>query len=151
LIEAIFSSKAEVEATRRLLGDDAQVFIDAVDEARFHSSSPTCYLKFTPRPFVNQALNRPDVSPQTRRKCLKLLYRTCGRSALLPETLKIPVYYDRTGVALYRGGFADVWKGKHGDQDVAVKVIRVYSNSELQKLIGVSQATGCTLLLHPAR
>ena len=46
--------------------------------------------------------------------------------------------YDRTGVALYSGGFADVWKGEHRGRAVAVKVIRMYSNSDLQKIIGVS-------------
>ena len=50
----------------------------------------------------------------------------------------IPICYDRTGVSLYRGGFADVWRGEYRGQDVAVKVIRTYSNSDLRKVIGVS-------------
>jgi hypothetical protein len=49
----------------------------------------------------------------------------------------ISVCYDRTGVALYRGGFADVWKGQHHGRDVAVKVVRTYSNAALQKIFGV--------------
>lgn len=51
--------------------------------------------------------------------------------------MNIPVLYDRTGRALYRGGFADVWKGKYHDRDVAMKVLRTYSTSDLQKIIGV--------------
>ena len=62
----------------------------------------------------------------------------CGRHALLPTSLKIPVSFERTGDALYRGGFADVWKGEHCGPDVAVKVIRIYSDSDLQRVIGVS-------------
>jgi hypothetical protein len=116
LIETIFSSKDESDAIRCLLGDDAQDFIDVIDEA----------------------LDGPDLLPDTRKKCLKSLYRTCGRHALLPRALKIPACYDRTSVASFRGGFADVWKGEHRGQDVAVKVIRTYSNSNLQKIIGVS-------------
>ena len=65
----------------------------------------------------------------------------CGYHALLPKALFIPACYDRSGVALYRGGFADVWKGQHCGRDVAVKVLRIYSNSDLQKIIGV----GCGL------
>ena len=80
----------------------------------------------------------PELSPETRKKCLKLLYRICGRHALLPKALKIPSCYNQSSAALYRGGFADVWKGEHRGQDVAVKVIRTYSNSDLQKIIGVS-------------
>ena len=52
--------------------------------------------------------------------------------------MKIPVWYDQISRALYRGGFADVWKGRYRDQDVAVKVLRTYSNSDLGKIIGVS-------------
>jgi hypothetical protein len=116
LIEAVFSNKDEVDATRSLLGDDAQAFIDVIDDA----------------------LERLDLPSRTRNECLKSLYRTCGRHALLPSVLMIPVCYDRTGVAFYRGGFGDVWKGKHCGRDVAVKVIKTYSNSDLQKIIGVN-------------
>jgi serine/threonine protein kinase len=80
----------------------------------------------------------PELPPRIRKKRLKSLYRTCGRHALLPGTLKIPVCYDRTGTALYRGGYADVWKGQHCGRDVAVKVIRTCSNDDLQKIVGVS-------------
>ena len=38
LIEAIFSSKDEGDAIRGLLGDDAQTFIDMIDEARSPSA-----------------------------------------------------------------------------------------------------------------
>lgn len=46
---------------------------------------------------------------------------------------------------MYRGGFADVWKGEHLGRDVAVKVLRMYSNSDLQKVVGV----GCWLCSFP--
>ena len=79
----------------------------------------------------------PELPPRIRKKCLESLYRTCGHHALLPRALKIPACYDRTGTALYRGGFADVWKGKHCGRDVAVKVIRTYSDDDLRRVIGV--------------
>ena len=86
----------------------------------------------------------PDLSLSTRRNGLKLLYRACGHHARLPKALHIPVHYDHTGDALYRGGFADVWKGECHGREVAVKVIRTYSNSELQK---VSNVGSCQLFL----
>jgi len=52
--------------------------------------------------------------------------------------MKVLAHYDRTGSALYRGGFADVWKGDYRGREVAVKVIRTYTKSDLQKVIGVS-------------
>jgi hypothetical protein len=121
LLEAIFSSNDEVDTIRCLLEDDAQAFVDVMDEA----------------------LERSDLLPWVRNKCLKSLYRTCGRCALLPKTLAIPVCCDRTGVAIYRGGFGDVWRGEHHGRDIAIKAIRTYSNSDLQKIIRVS----CTLFV----
>jgi len=88
--------------------------------------------------FCNKALYSLGLSQPTQKKCLRLIYRTCGQHALLPGTLKVPICYDRTGDALYRGGYADVWKGECCGRDVAVKVIRTYSTSDLQKIIGVS-------------
>ena len=86
---------------------------------------------------LNKALARPDLSLSARVKCLRRLYRTCGSRGLLPKALKIPACYDRTAYPLYKGGFADVWKGDYDGQDVAVKVMRIYSNSDLRKIIGV--------------
>lgn len=37
----------------------------------------------------------------------------------------------------YRGSFGDVWKAEHDGRDVAVKVIRTYSDQVLDKMIGV--------------
>jgi len=66
------------------------------------------------------------------------LYRECGYHELLPKALDIPTCYDRTDDPLFRGEYADVWKGQHCGQDVAVKVIKTYSNSDYQKVLGVS-------------
>ena len=74
----------------------------------------------------------------SQKKCVRLLYKMCGRHALLPKGLQIQVQYDHAGNALYRGGFADVWRGKHRGCDVAVKVLRTYSDHDLKKIIGVS-------------
>ena len=55
--------------------------------------------------------------------------------------LKAPIFYDRIGDPLFRGGHADVWKGECCGRDVAVKVIRTYSTSDLQKIIRVGRCT----------
>ena len=80
----------------------------------------------------------PNLSLSARVKCLRRLYRACGSHGILPKTLRIPVCFDHTAYPLYRGGYADVWKGEHCGRDVAVKVIRTYSRSKLKKIIGVS-------------
>jgi len=45
------------------------------------------------------------------------------------------------GVALYHGGFGDVWKCEYQGQDVAVKVLRRYVYSDLQKITRVSTSS----------
>ena len=75
-----------------------------------------------------------------RKKLFELLYRTCGHHALVPSALQITTCCDQTSSTVYRGGYADVWKGEHCGQDVAVKVIRTYSDDELQKVINVCRS-----------
>ena len=116
LLEAIFSSKDEVDQIRCLHKEEAQAFVDVMYDA----------------------LDKLDISIWTRKPCVKSLYRTCGRCALLPKALMIPVCYDRTGIPIYSGGFGDIWKGKHDGRDVAVKVLKTYSNSDLQRIHRVS-------------
>ena len=66
-------------------------------------------------------------------RCLRLLRKICGCHALLPRSLAIPVFYDRTEDPLCHGGFADVWRGASDDREVAVKVLRSYqSDNQVQ-------------------
>ena len=87
---------------------------------------------------TNQALGVPDLPSRLRKKCLAALCWTCGRHALLPKPLQIPICYNRLDTPLYCGGFADVWKGELRGRHVAVKVLRVYSTSDFDKITSVS-------------
>jgi len=77
------------------------------------------------------------LEPWLRRKCLTALCRICGRRALLPRSVQIPLCYDRMDTPLYHGGFAEVWKGEHQGREVAVKVLKVYLTSNLDKIMRV--------------
>ena len=70
---------------------------------------------------------------------MNTLCRICGRHALLPSPFQIPLCFDRLEEALYSGGYADVWMGEHQGRKVAVKVLRVYSTSDLDKITNVSR------------
>ena len=84
-----------------------------------------------------QALDLPDLLPRLRCRCLSALCRICGQG-LLPRSLQIPICYNRSDTPLYRGGFADIWKGELQGRYVAVKVLRVYSTSDIGKITKVS-------------
>jgi hypothetical protein len=85
----------------------------------------------------DQALYLPNLPSRLWEKCLSTLCRICGRQALLPRSLQIPLCYDRSGTAMYSGGFADVWEGEYLGCKVAVKVLRVHSMSNFGKITSV--------------
>ena len=80
----------------------------------------------------------PDFPPHLRGECLRALCRMCGHRGLLPKSLHVPRCCNRSDRPLYRGGFADVWKGELRGSHVAVKELRVYSNANLSKIARVS-------------
>ena len=130
-----------------LYGDNAQTFVDVVHEVRRRfffvsvtQSDPTCHpvlFTFELPPPTAQALGYPDLLPSLRRKCVSTLCRICGRQALLPKSLQIPICYNRSEIPCYRGGYADVWMGNHQGLRVAAKVLRIYSTSDFERVTRV--------------
>ena len=51
--------------------------------------------------------------------------------------MQIPLCYDRLDNPLYRGGYADVWKGEYRGSPVVVKALRVSSTSDFDKIMSV--------------
>ena len=70
---------------------------------------------------------------------MKLLRKMCARHILVPRSLKIELFDDSPGVLRYRGGFGDVWKRMYQGREVAVKVLRTYATSDLEKITRVSR------------
>ena len=69
--------------------------------------------------------------------------RICGRQALLPSSLPIPLCYDPKEPPQYRGGFADVWRGLYEGRSVAAKALKVHSTSDLGRI----KKVGCLSLV----
>jgi len=63
----------------------------------------------------------------------------CAGHVLLPRSLQIELPDVSTGAPLCRSGFGDVWKRGYRGQEVAVKVLRRYTDSDLQKFTRVSR------------
>jgi hypothetical protein len=79
----------------------------------------------------------PGLSSSTRTEWFKALYRTCGERELFPRALEVQIQYDQKEPMMRWGGYGDVWKGRYQGRDVAVKVIRIYTNDLLPKIIKV--------------
>ena len=136
LIADIFSDRDETEAVKCLSGDDAQSFVDAIDEVLPHPHPRRIgLLTWTKLSDNEQMLD--SLASRLRGKCLAILCRICGQQALLPRSVQVPLCYDRTDAPLYHGGFAEVWRGEHQGNEVAVKVIKVYKTSNLAKITRV--------------
>ena len=95
-------------------------------------------LLFFLRSFV-QALNKLDLASHLQRKCVKLLYKICARYALFPRSLRIELCDNPDSIVLYRGGFGDVSRREYQGRGVAVKKLRLYDTSDLQKIIRVGR------------
>ena len=139
-LPSLVATFAREDASDKILSlgkDDAQAFIDVIDEVH---TFWTYLAEYSPPNslIIDQVLDKLDLPLESRKICLKQLYRTCGYHELLPKALKAPIWYDRSGSAKYHGGYADVWKGECRGREVAVKVIRTCSKSNLQRVVGVS-------------
>jgi len=94
----------------------------------------------------DQALEFLD--PELRVRCLQVLSKICGRQALLPRSLNIPVSWDPAEAPLYQAGFADIWKGRSRRLDVAIKVPRLYRSVGHEKIRKVGSGSSLTRCMH---
>ncbi|KAF9643876.1 kinase-like protein [Thelephora ganbajun] len=137
LLTSIFSERNEVKMIRHLSGDDARALVDVIDET----------------------LDR--LPQQIHRRCLRYLHTICGRQALLPKSLQIPLCYNPTAIPECSSRFADVWKGRCNGREVAAKALRVYSTNDFEQIrkVGTPQlvvfvnelAASCTEVLQGSR
>lgn len=110
LVKVMFSDHDKMEAVL-CLGSDAQSFVDAMDKAL------------------------DKLPPWLQKKCLDVLREVCGRKTLLPNSIRLPICYNRSDNPLYRGRHSDVWTIEHQGRYVAVKELRIYSTSDSEKMI----------------
>ena len=75
-----------------------------------------------------------SLPPRIRRRCLRVLCRICGREALLPKSLSIPLCYDPMEIPQFSAAFADTWKGEHRGKRVAATVLKIYLTSDFEKI-----------------
>ena len=65
---------------------------------------------------------------------LATLCKICSHHFLIPSSIQIPLYYNRAEDPRCEGGFARVWKGEYEGTEVAVKVLKVFEESDLVKI-----------------
>ena len=77
-------------------------------------------------------------------KIFKRFWQLCGRTGLLPTS---HILSDKPTLTskhlLATGGFGDVWEGTYNDKRVAIQVLRVHKEDDIQ---GVKKAIHPTFL-----
>ena len=56
---------------------------------------------------------------------MHVVYKICGRQALVPRSLEIPLCYNPNEKQACYGGFANMWQGQYCGKKVAAKVLRL--------------------------
>ena len=72
-----------------------------------------------------------------KRRHVKALIRLSGATGLYPECLVLDGI-EILGDAVEGGGFADIFKGRLRGQEIAVKMLKVYQKSDIEKLLKVT-------------
>ena len=81
------------------------------------------------------------IQPEHKPRHIKTLITLSKASGLVPECLILKgIEVEEDPVA--GGGFGDVYKGRFRTQDIALKVLKVYQKSDVQKLLRVTVSPG---------
>jgi hypothetical protein len=112
------SSGHKGETIRRLPVEDVQVPVHVIDDVRSRFiTSPSAGIDIEVFCWPGQNVS-------------KLLNRTGGHNVRLPRVLDVPLHYDNTREASYRGRYADFWKGEHRGQ-----IFRLPSHKVLLRVV----------------
>ena len=71
-----------------------------------------------------QALVNLDLEPRVRRKCVKLLYKTCSGHRILPKSLRFKPPENAKRDAQSRDSFTNVSEREYDGRRLEVKVLR---------------------------
>jgi len=77
------------------------------------------------------------MSSQERLKLFNKFCKTCSRHRVIPKSMHIPDCSEGS-VEVTSGGYADVSQGVYEGRQVAIKVVRVYTTSDLDVILSVS-------------
>ena len=70
-----------------------------------------------------------------RRKSVRILRKVCGSQGILPRSCILSENISKEGdIAFASGRFNDVWKGRHNENRVCIKVFQAYTARELPEI-----------------
>ncbi|THU78618.1 kinase-like protein, partial [Dendrothele bispora CBS 962.96] len=77
----------------------------------------------------------PGVLPKLKSKIFHAIIRLSNKSGLYPNCLALDDVTKVGDHPVAAGGFGEIWKGLIGGRIVCLKVVKIYGNSDVQKLL----------------
>lgn len=119
-----------VKAAMSLQGEEALTLVDILNQVSRQMRIWAPYL-IVPA----QVFDTPNMSPELRRKSVRVLRSVCGLQKILPRALTLSVNITKErDIAFASGGFADVWKGRRDGNAVCIKAFRAYTAENLSSI-----------------
>lgn len=84
-----------------------------------------------------QYLDLPNLEPLVKHTFIRALFRLSGKSGRYPDSLVIRDIVLDSKAPMAAGQFGDVWKEEIEGHPIAVKAVRVYVKSEVDKIVKV--------------
>ncbi|KAL0056869.1 Rho guanine nucleotide exchange factor [Marasmius tenuissimus] len=109
----VFQDKNKCSKICKMKGDNAQKWLD----------------------FLHTILGYPRIRRHIRSTIFEVMLRLSTKSGLCPKCLTINNVKKLGTEPLAGGGFGDVWKGEIEDQTVCLKLARVFTHSDIQKVV----------------
>ncbi|KIK01522.1 hypothetical protein K443DRAFT_98448 [Laccaria amethystina LaAM-08-1] len=127
--DLVFSSKHSCKTFLNFQGDDAKVVLNS----------------------LQWLLDYPQSNSTQRSRLLSALLRLSRKSGLYPECIILKDVVHENDCAVASGHFGEIWKGKFRDQQVCLKVIKIYKQSHVNHLLKVfaKEAILWSQLSHP--
>ncbi|KAK7437373.1 Rho guanine nucleotide exchange factor [Stygiomarasmius scandens] len=112
-VEVILNDKAQYKRLLTQQGDLAQSILD----------------------LLQSIYDFPDTTSTLRSKTLSAMMHLSKKSGLYPNCLVLDNVTKIGEHPVAAGGFGEIWRGLIGGQMACLKVVKVYSNSDVQKLL----------------
>ena len=78
------------------------------------------------------------VCVQDRHELLNLLCKMCSRQRMIPKSMHATNCLNGNLIEECHGGYANIFRGEHKGRPVAVKILRLYLTSDVDKRFSVS-------------
>ena len=119
-IGALLCCPSRVTAARSLRGNEAQEFVDLLDQVSELQESRALVIDR-----VSQTLAQSYLDDKLRHRSWLLLSKICRARAIVPSSYKLQSEFIRVGRVYCQGGFADVSDGVYRGSPVAIKHLRI--------------------------